>query len=207
MLFSLEWPNNNCYDAFGNTSTGGTASSNPLQYAGRENDGTGLYYYRARYYSPKLGRFISQDPIGLTGGLNMYAYVRGNPVSLVDPLGLCAAHPTSLHCLGVAAGEKGLPIFLDAVGAIPIVGNVGAAIGFGSGAYGAYKAVTAGPEDPPDIIVGGVSASAGIAGTAADIAVGGTKVLPGVGNALSALTGLWDGYKAYEIYMKCIAGN
>ena len=49
------------YEPFGNTSSGGAASSNPSQYTGRENDGTGLYYYRARYYSPKLQRFISED--------------------------------------------------------------------------------------------------------------------------------------------------
>ena len=38
---------------------------NSYQYTGRENDGTGLYFYRARYYAPALGRFISEDPIGL----------------------------------------------------------------------------------------------------------------------------------------------
>jgi uncharacterized protein RhaS with RHS repeats len=47
-----------------------------------------LYYYRARYYSPQFGRFISEDPIGLGGGTNFYAYTRGNPVSRRDPLGL-----------------------------------------------------------------------------------------------------------------------
>lgn len=57
-------------------------------YTGRENDGTGGYYYRARYYSPSFGRFISGDPIGLAGGLDIYAYVRGNPLSGIDPLGL-----------------------------------------------------------------------------------------------------------------------
>jgi len=36
-------------------------SSNPFQYTGRENDGTGLYYYRAQYYAPKLHRFLSED--------------------------------------------------------------------------------------------------------------------------------------------------
>ena len=44
-----------------------------FQYAGRENDGNGLYYYRARYYSPRMGRFLSEDPIGFAGGqANLY---------------------------------------------------------------------------------------------------------------------------------------
>ncbi len=50
------------YDPFGNTSMTGM-SSNPYQYTGRENDGTGLYFYRARYYSPQLHRFLGEDPI------------------------------------------------------------------------------------------------------------------------------------------------
>jgi RHS repeat-associated protein len=77
------------YDPFGSTTTSGTVSTNPLQYTGRENDGTGLYYYRARYYSPKMQRFISEDPIGFAGGdVNLYAYVRNNPLRFIDPLGL-----------------------------------------------------------------------------------------------------------------------
>ncbi|MBI5756808.1 MAG: RHS repeat-associated core domain-containing protein [Nitrospirae bacterium] len=50
------------YDPFGNTTITGT-SSNPFQYTGRENDRTGLYYYRARYYNPVIQRFVSQDPL------------------------------------------------------------------------------------------------------------------------------------------------
>ncbi len=76
------------YDPFGNTTVSGEASDNPFQYTGRENDGTGLYYYRARYYSPELQRFISEDPIGLAGGINQFAYVGNNPVNFVDPWGL-----------------------------------------------------------------------------------------------------------------------
>ncbi len=45
-------------------------------------------YYRARYYDPKLGRFISEDPIGFDGGVNFYTYVSNNPASHVDPFGL-----------------------------------------------------------------------------------------------------------------------
>ena len=67
----------------------GEISDNPFQYTGRENDGTGLYYYRARYYSPELQRFISEDPIGLAGGdVNFFAYVGNDPVNWVDQLGL-----------------------------------------------------------------------------------------------------------------------
>ncbi|WP_124949928.1 glycohydrolase toxin TNT-related protein [Sulfuriferula thiophila] len=81
------------YEAYGNTTQSGTVSDNAYQYTGRENDGTGLYYYRARYYDTQTSRFISQDPIGFGGGVNQYTYVNGNPVSLVDPLGLAGADP------------------------------------------------------------------------------------------------------------------
>jgi uncharacterized protein RhaS with RHS repeats len=46
-----------------------------------------LYFYRARYYMPSCGRFISEDQIGTRGGLNVYGYVNGDPVSMVDPSG------------------------------------------------------------------------------------------------------------------------
>jgi RHS repeat-associated protein len=62
-------------------------SENSSQYTGRENDNNGLYFYRARYYDPILKRFISEDPIGLAGGINSHAYVEGDPVSLKDPTG------------------------------------------------------------------------------------------------------------------------
>jgi RHS repeat-associated protein len=53
------------YAPFGETSVSDAASSNPFRFTGRENDGTGLYYYRARYYDPVRSRFVSEDPIAL----------------------------------------------------------------------------------------------------------------------------------------------
>ncbi|GEM_PF-3328766 len=75
------------YDPFGNTGITGL-STNPFQYTGRENDGTGLYFYRARYYSPGLQRFISEDPIHLLGGINFYSYAGNSPSNFNDPHGL-----------------------------------------------------------------------------------------------------------------------
>jgi RHS repeat-associated protein len=77
------------YDAFGGTTSSGQASTNTFQYTDRENDNIGIYYYRARYYSPGFGRFISEDPVGFFGGLDFYAYVGDNPSNAADPLGLC----------------------------------------------------------------------------------------------------------------------
>jgi RHS repeat-associated protein len=51
----------------------------------------GLYYMNARYYDPTLGRFLSEDPLGLGGGdLTLYSYAGNNPVVFVDPSGLCS---------------------------------------------------------------------------------------------------------------------
>jgi len=72
------------------------SKTNPYQFTGRENDATGLYYFRARYYSPTFQRFIAQDPIDFGGGINLYAYTLNNPITLRDLLGLCAGGPTPL---------------------------------------------------------------------------------------------------------------
>jgi len=76
------------YDPFGGTTVYGSLSGNSFQYTGRENDANGLYYYRARYYNPTIGRFISEDPIGSGGTTNAYAYVHNNPLNFLDPLGM-----------------------------------------------------------------------------------------------------------------------
>ena len=76
------------HDPFGNATVTGSSSANPYQFTGRENDGTGLYFYRARYYSPTYQRFIGQDPIGFRGGdANLYAYVSNSPTNFRDPKG------------------------------------------------------------------------------------------------------------------------
>ncbi len=65
-------------------------------FTGREwEPGLGLYNYRARFYAPEVGRFVSPDPIGVSGGLNLYAYCENSPVNRVDPLGLEACQNES----------------------------------------------------------------------------------------------------------------
>jgi RHS repeat-associated protein len=74
------------YDSFGNNA--GSARAR-YGYSGRERDpNTGLLHYRARFYDPQLGRFISEDPIGFEGHQeNFYGYVANNPLNLKDPQG------------------------------------------------------------------------------------------------------------------------
>jgi RHS repeat-associated protein len=76
------------YEPFGNTSLTSGSSTNEFEYTGRENDGTGLYFYRARYYNPTLQRFISEDPAGFVSGADPYLYTRDEPSDRIDPSGL-----------------------------------------------------------------------------------------------------------------------
>ncbi|WP_295924798.1 RHS repeat-associated core domain-containing protein [uncultured Xanthomonas sp.] len=76
------------YTPYGQTSQASAGTTNPYQYTGRELDKSGLLYYRARYYNPAIGRFISEDSYGFGGGdANFYAYALGNPISVNDPTG------------------------------------------------------------------------------------------------------------------------
>lgn len=80
--------NNYAYDSFGELTASSGSLVNPFRYTGRESDlETNLYFYRARYYDPSVGRFISEDPIQFKGGINFYNYVDGNPTNLRDPSG------------------------------------------------------------------------------------------------------------------------
>jgi RHS repeat-associated protein len=80
------------YEPFGRTTVSGTSSTNPFAFTGREEDSIGalsLYHYRARYYSPSLQRFLTEDPIGFyAGDPSLYSYSRNDPMNVLDPLGL-----------------------------------------------------------------------------------------------------------------------
>ena len=80
------------YEAWGRirneTVSDGLKANIPFRFQGQYYDEeSGLHYNRFRYYDPEIGRFVSQDPIGLKGGGNLYAYVV-NPTLWIDPLGL-----------------------------------------------------------------------------------------------------------------------
>ncbi|MEB3232910.1 MAG: Calx-beta domain-containing protein, partial [Leptolyngbyaceae bacterium] len=98
------------YDSFGRK----LSETNPdggdrFGFTGREYDeNTGLYYYRARYYDPELGRFISQDPIEFSGqDPNLYGYVSNNPTNATDPSGLIAAIQYNVIVTEFVSGKTG----------------------------------------------------------------------------------------------------
>jgi RHS repeat-associated protein len=102
------------YAPYGTTTQTGPANDNAQKFTGREDDGvTGLYYYRARYYSPKYSRFLAEDPIDFGDGPNVYAYVDGDPASRTDPTGKSPLVPLlvgealgSIVLYGVAAADE-----------------------------------------------------------------------------------------------------
>jgi RHS repeat-associated protein len=92
------------YDPFGSTTASGASSTNSFAFTGREGDGTGLYYYRARYYHPTAQRFIAEDTLGFgAGDTNLYGYTFNDPTNSTDPTGEIA--PWVAACAIGAAGN------------------------------------------------------------------------------------------------------
>ena len=93
------------YDAYGNCTSGGVPCSTagtPYLFTGQRFDPeTGLYYYRARCYSPSLGRFCQTDPVGYSDDLNWYAYVGNDPTDQTDPTGETAITCSLSQATGV----------------------------------------------------------------------------------------------------------
>ncbi len=85
------------FDPYGTPTHRAGVTDTPFLFNGRYGvmtDPNGLLHMRARYYSPYLCRFVSEDPVGFAGSMNFYAYADGNPVSLLDPFGLGAQEPS-----------------------------------------------------------------------------------------------------------------
>jgi RHS repeat-associated protein len=129
------------YEPFGATAISGAATGNSFDYSGRENDGTGLNYYRARYYHPGLQRFISEDLLSFAAGdTNAYAYVANGPAGRVDPLGLTGI-PNGAGVIGVDLNVIGITGFEATSGVFFDVGtcaNGGKQYAFGGFAFGGF---------------------------------------------------------------------
>ncbi|MFT3808425.1 MAG: RHS repeat-associated core domain-containing protein [Micropepsaceae bacterium] len=88
----------NTYDEYGRP---GATNMGRFQYTGQAYiPELNLYYYKARFYSADLKRFLQPDPIGYAGGMNLYAYVGGDPVNFTDPSGMLASSKGNTQCTG-----------------------------------------------------------------------------------------------------------
>ena len=96
----------NTYDEWG---IPGASNIGRFQYTGQAwLSELGMYYYKARIYSPTLGRFMQTDPVGYDGGINIYEYVGDDPVNATDPQGTCIHRDSGNECVVTnRAGEAG----------------------------------------------------------------------------------------------------
>jgi RHS repeat-associated protein len=168
------------YEPFGSVTTSGSANGNTFGFTGRENDGTGLNYYRARYYDPKLQRFSGEDPIAFfAGDPNLYAYVRNSPAQLTDPNGEV---PIGVVIIGIGAGYGAVT---EGIHAFANGGNVGTAMFQGAiaGAGGAVAGIVGGVFGGPlgagaasgaaySAIMGGFNGNVSPGSVAVDAAIG-----------------------------------
>ena len=110
------WGRTKVFDAFGTELTA-SPYGNRYCFQGREIDwDTGLIYFRARWYNPETGRWLSKDPIGIAGGLNLYVFCGNNPVNFIDPLGLFQFGERPLE--GMPQGSQTVVDFISPIGGL-----------------------------------------------------------------------------------------
>ncbi len=134
------------YDAYGNLGAGSVSVGQPYRYTGRRFDPeTGLYYYRARYYAPSLGRFLQTDPVGYNDDVNLYAYTGNDPANHTDPSG--AVVDTLLDIGFIAYDIYDLTKDPSWIGAAALGADiVGAVVPFATGFGTAVRGMSAAPE-------------------------------------------------------------
>jgi RHS repeat-associated protein len=125
------------YDPYGNRSTVSGTLASAIGYAGYfYNAASGLDFTLNRAYDPTHARWLNRDPIGEIGGINLYAYVDGNPISLSDPSGLWTASVgvTVGGQWGPIAGSYSIGVVVDGQGNLGAYANpyVGAGVGAGA---------------------------------------------------------------------------
>ena len=173
------------YDSFGHVlGQANSAAGDRFLFTGREFDAEiGLYYYRARYYDPNLGRFLSQDPLEFDAAdTNFYRYVHNDPLNRTDPTGLLTATEKGIlvatvlavGTIGVDAGVAGLAVTLN-----ELCKKRGLLGSLWSGAFGAGEAVF--------MAGGGALAGASSGSTGAALAGGPLTAFLVAGNKLLAL--------------------
>lgn len=205
------------YLPFGEAQSTSETMPNRIRYAGRELESeSGLYYNNARWYDPSLHRFISEDPIGIDGGINLYAYTMNDPVNYLDPSGMdmaptkCveemrAAHPdwneqqAADRCreliAGITAyGRRRLPP------AVPDASNFGR-----DGSRHAPPPAPQEPRDPgaPGVAHGGASSGTGAAQHPdwASCGLDAAGFVVSAGSDLALLSGVGaaaDGYRLWQ---------
>ena len=114
------------YDPFGQPQTLLASVTQPMGFSTKAYDPqTGLSYYGYRFYSPSLGRWLTRDPLGETGGKNLYGFVQNNPVNAIDPEGLVLWGQVGLGLLQAAdAGVMAGTALAATVGTAAVTGNV-----------------------------------------------------------------------------------
>jgi RHS repeat-associated protein len=197
------------YSPFGSQSATGATTTNSYNYTGRETDGLGINYYRARYYNPNTGRFLSEDPLGFMAGINFYAYAGNNPVSFRDSFG----QYTTQSGLSGSVTYNGFGVYGSIGLAADNQGNLGwywswgggAGVGLGlSGSLGIGGAISnaqnisdlAGPFGNASVVLGdGLGGTADVFfGPSPDGGVVGIGGTGGIAGGASASTSVTDTY-------------
>ncbi|MBI4502416.1 MAG: RHS repeat-associated core domain-containing protein [Gemmatimonadetes bacterium] len=128
----------NAFTSDGGDQAGAIQNSHGFANGRAETPNTaGLSYYRNRYYDQKSGRFLTEDPIGIAGGVNLYQYAGNNPATYTDPFGLqpCRGIRDPNLCLGMLLAPAQGPLEIaGTLVTLPLGGGIGRGAGIGSAA-------------------------------------------------------------------------